>query len=237
MYRNKYLIRPLITAVLMFFIGTGTLYSQDLQADLECMDLNYRSMDNFRTELRMELYGRNAQQPQMVESGRIQKRGAAFFYDFGDLKLLYNAQHILVLNLRERQAILGPRNIDPELEALLIREMPSADSMLQMCDSTAFLGIEKGIKAYALYSSGSPVVRTELWVNEGTGLIEKMTYHYNESLYPEYSHAVLIFADTDLQPRFARNTFSEKRFLRSTSSGFRLKAPYEDFELIHNAQN
>jgi hypothetical protein len=225
-------IQFILAFVLSMFAAASALFGQDIVQDLECMQSAYGTLDRYYSEIRVEIFAKGSSSAALVQKGIVQKDGNSFLYDFDGTKMLYNDDVILILNEKQRFVMLDQRVENPDLTELLAGQSADLDSMVKLCDSVAYRGMENGLKHYCVFSSRHTIQRTDLWIQDGTSLLVKLEYLYDKRLYPELNRVVVSFDKVDTKPRFARQLFSERRFLKGSQGSYQLQSPYESYELI-----
>ena len=154
---------------------SGSVFAQDLKADFKAMQARYREIENFYAEIDVEVYLDGAPSELLVTRNAVlKKKGDDFFYVLGEMRMLLNERCILVINDATRDIVYRKRSPEDEDPSFYTVTTPEMDRVIAAYDSVRYLGIKNGNKHYEIFTSRSPIARTNLYLDEKTRMFKKL---------------------------------------------------------------
>jgi hypothetical protein len=202
----------LIFLVHLFFMQQ--LCAQDFKADYKKVQGNYLKLQNFYCEVKVNIYEKaSSPQPQETMSSTIKKQGLNYLYVTGKTTLLMNSTCMLRIDGQEKSIVYTVKEKKKEEENINQALAGIADTILKRNDSAVFGGVANGKKKYTVYTATSPIVRTELYIDQQTGLLAKMIYYYKIDKYTGSEKIIIEYENINLSPEFSDADFSEKKYV------------------------
>jgi len=217
----------------------NTTPEKALPTGLQKMTEAYGQLDQFSADIVVEVYKNDgATIPLFVRKAQVKKDGMDFYSRIGQKATIVNARGVLVIDKEQKNIFYHPTaaasNSKKRKQAEETNFLPDQEKLAATSDSIVFKGTFNGLEHYIFYSSGKEIEVTNLWVDASSHLMKKISYHYNDQLFPENNMVIIRYKNASTKPHLFARDFSEKTYLKSTKEGWQLQAAYADYELIIN---
>jgi isopropylmalate/homocitrate/citramalate synthase len=146
------------------------------------------------------------------------------------MEMLMTEKSLIMVYNSQKKMIY--RDIDKKEAAALKRNAytSSLDSTMLNYDSLKYHGVENHFKHYTIYTSKKIINKTELYINEHSGMIERLTYFYNPNLYKDIYKVEVHFKQLH-QGNEKNEEVSEQKFITRIDKKIQKSLQYSNFDL------
>jgi hypothetical protein len=190
------------------------LSAQNFTEDYKKIQANYAGAARFYCEVKMSMYDqRNAMKPTEVYTTVVKKQGKNYLTVTGKNIVLSNEICDIQVNQQEKRILYAEKE-EKHADKGLVEAFAVLDTLIKKRnDSIAFEGITEGKKKYTVYSTGSAIVKTELFIDAEKNLLSKLIYFYGENKMISVQKVMIEYEHVNFSPEFSKGEFSEKKYI------------------------
>lgn len=193
-------------------ICINSFQAQDFKSDYMRLHESYGKLNKFYCEVKVAMYEKESNsKPDEIITSMIKKMDQNYWYSLGRLIMLMNDNCVLYVDQSSKEMTYAVRDIKKETKPF-DQYAATIDTIVKRADSVIFKGIANNIKLYQVYSSKSIIERTELSIDQQTGLVNRIVYYYNKSKNPYSEKVIIEYLKMNITPDFTDSDFSEKKY-------------------------
>lgn len=207
------MMKQLIICWLCLVPCSTHLFAQDFKEDYKRAQEKYAGLKNFSCSMRVDLYEKiNAPAPEETMKTVIKKKGNSYLYETDNNVLLINEKCLLNINRDQRRIVYTVKEKNTENQDHKNELTTLMDSLLNRNDSVLFKGVEGGKKKYIVHTSSASIIRSEIYLDQHTGLCSKLVYYYKADRYTGSEKVIVEYEHMNESPVFGEDDFSEKKY-------------------------
>lgn len=208
------------------------LCAQNFQEDQRAMHRFYQEQIAYKADVKVEIFAQeNDKVPMMVKEASLRKNGNRFNYKIDETEMLMTEKELIMVNSNDK-VVLYRKISKKEYEAAQrVYYLKELDSILSVYDSVQFHGIKQGKKAYTVFTSQKWIQKTELFLDADKNYLREVIYHYHPKLNKNVGKVEIAFLNTESNPAFTPDLFSENRFVVKSGKTIQLSPNYSKYRL------
>jgi hypothetical protein len=205
------------------------LSAQDFSSDMKQMHDWYTHQEILGLEMKASIYS-SPTTISSTQNGALQKKRGNFFYKLDDSEMLVTDSSLIMISRYNKRIIF--RKISPKerhaLEQSTYGAAGKIDSLIDKYDSIKYELTYDKLKHYTVYISKKVIMKTELWLEESTGVLRRMVYYYNPSLYKSLYKAEIVLTETSPA---SPEIFAQERVIQKTGKTYNPAPGFKNYEL------
>lgn len=155
------------------------LYAQVFKNDLADMYQQYMKEGDFEMGIQIDVYINDQAVPVISKKASVIKTGEKYLSTFDGTEILLSVSALTLVNHHDKAIVyrgLSKYEWDSFQKNAVSMNL---DSVTQQCDSVRYIGRNKGLDQYRIFSSKSQISQTDLYLNTDSKALQKLVYHYN----------------------------------------------------------
>jgi hypothetical protein len=228
---------PLTRFYLMLLITAcfSSAQAQDAVKDMAAINKAYRDANRLSMSITYETYLDKSTSPYERETGTYRKDNGNLYMSQMGTEIMANGKRVTIVN-HERKIVM----IDKMQPLPALPENIPLDSILSLYKEVKYYVPEgtKGTKAYTFYFKDGKFESIDMWFDESTFLVKKITNRYR---YPIEENGadhkvslVVSFKDISTSQKQPSSIFSGETYVSAINGNYRLTPAYSKYKLINH---
>jgi hypothetical protein len=219
--------KPLVTLLLASI--ALCLHAQNFKERLETMKREYGEIDKVSIQMSINVYENpDGTQPLYDQVATIKRDGENYFYRFDRTEMLMNEKYLLVVDETSRQMMCTSRSVKKE-KKFIDPIQANLDSLLTFYEPPILVSKDGNLERYRLVHKNGSIRAMELFLDTSANIMTRIDYYYSEGHY-----ARIEFKLFDRTPVFAKDDFSENKYVRMEKGVLKTTPLYSRFNLALN---
>jgi hypothetical protein len=215
------------TPLLVAFI---LVKAQPVRDELVKMNRTYQEASSFSMHLKVSLYGKGQQAPEIVQEGHVQKQGEAYRSEFGGKVTLVNKKEILIIDDNQKLIAYSEvkgRQEKPEQDVSLL--LDSGLFKTSTVKLKAKTGTEETIDVIPQYGAYK---RIELVVSLTDHTLKSITYYYQMDEEQTFEKMTVVYSEVVIASPIPGAVFSTSSFLVKKGGKLTATGKYSDYKVL-----
>ena len=223
-----------IHTCLFFLLGLLEYsFAQNAATELSKTTQAYIAADNLSMDAEVTVYkDKNDNKGSLMGLGLIRKTKENYYSKFVTDEMISNKHCTLIIDHDDKTVTYFEA-------ANLIKnkknyQLPNIDSLLtHNNDSVVYIGLQNGYKHFSFYNKFSPIIQTDLFIDQKTSFVKKIVYYYADSNEEESydMYKVMIEYKNISLKNPGSDFFSEKKYIQMQKGQPVLNANYKNYKL------
>lgn len=221
----------LLLIFVAFLINSAN--AQDFKSDIKKMHEAYLNTTSFSGKMKVRIYVDN--KISMTKKAIVNKHHNQFLYTMDGRTMLINENYALMIDQSENIMVMDKMTENAFEDKIQLSQLmfEKLDTFLNAYHKWEFLGDKNGKLKYLVYLPNQTrgIKRVQLNLEKRNFTISKLIYYYGEEG-DSKNRVVIDFKENNLQPKFSKSFFSEKKFVTKVKNKWKPIPQYEKYDLI-----
>ncbi len=219
---------PLFFFFALAVFSIQNIHAQEVLLDFKKAQAAYTALESYHGKMTSTTYGESGEVLD-VSIVEVKKKGQQFRYLQGVTEAIINPSYMVTHNKAENilacNRVYAPNGLKNPVAIDLA-------GILDAYQEVIFKGSLSGAKCYVLKDEYGPFEVLEIYLDESSALIQKLVYHYRESIEMEAAKVEIVCQHLNLNPQFSNAVFSAQEFVQINGNVVMAQSPFSNCTLI-----